>query len=345
MRLLNLIKNDCKNKQIVISRMLEGYSREDTYEGIHIYRYKHFYEIPLIVKRICKFEKVDVIHCHNLRPAFWGNVANLFMNKPTILEMHSVYEVSGLLKNYLRKKVLNKAKYIIVISEESKRILTKEGIQGNHIQVLYNGIELNKFHKVLRKIAIPTINEFFDANKEKVIVGYIGSLRSFQGIDNVISIINSVKNEKIAFVVIGGEKGETEELRKQIHNSNVLLHEFIPQEEVPFVYFNLDILLMPRPIDKQTNSAVPLKPIEALAAGCRILTTASGGMLELKRITKCDKLQVCSIDEMIGFINYENIKKTNKEFDGRNQLAQFDIEMQREKLARLYELVCERVYK
>ena len=341
MRLLNLIKNDKENKQIVISKMLKGYSREDFYEGIAIFRYKYSFEIPFIIIKICKKNKIDVIHSHNLRPAFWGGIANAFINKPTILEMHSVYEVSGLMKNILRKVVIRRAKLIIVISDESKRILMNEGVEGERIQVLYNGVEINRFIDPPKSFSEKELNDFFSRNKEKVIAGYIGSLRAFQGIDGVIQIVNNSRNANVTFLIIGGEPREAEYLKKKVKNSDVLVHEFISQEEVPLVYANLDILLMPRPIDKQTNSAVPLKPIEALSAGCRVLATASGGMLELKRITCIDSLEICDISEMINIINDARIHKTRKKTN-IDKLTQFDLGRQREKLALLYTIVSER---
>ena len=256
--------------------------------------------------------------------------------------MHSVYEVKGFLKKKLRKAILFSAKYIIVLSDESKKILVREGIPNNHIYVLYNGIYLNKFSDFKYRIAELSINNFFEQNKNKVIAGYIGSLSSFQGIDNLINIFNCINNEKVSFILIGGEKNEIKDLRGKITNENVFLHEFISQEEVASVYSKLDILLMPRPINKQTNSAVPLKPIEALVSGCKILATASGGMLELKKITDNNNLIICDINQMIDILNNQFIKKTNKAVIQMEGLYQFDIERQRDILFKIYEMVYER---
>lgn len=341
-RLLNQLININTERYniIVISQKLDNEKDEELYKGIKIIRYKKFYQIIRLLKDIEKKYKIDLLHSHNYRPSFYTAIFNVFHNKKMIIEMHSIYEVNSWLKKEIGRFLLKIANQIIVLSNESKRIIKEEYKIDKDIEIIYNGIELDKFINSDRELSSDNldIKKFIDGSREKgkIIIGYIGSLREFQGIDNVIKIINSINNKKIRFIVIGGTEVESAEVAKKITSADVLVKPFVEKTQARKIYKNLDILLMPRPNTKATQSAIPLKPIEALASGNIIYSTNVGGMNELNDILKSNRIKFMTVDEMIIDINSLDYVPTFDE-EGLDGLYFFDEKIQAEKLGNLYE--------
>lgn len=347
-RLLNQLSFIDKSKYdiYVVSQKLGDEPTEEVYLGIKIYRYKHFFEIPLILMRLSKKINIDILHAHNYRPSFYTFLFNLFFKKKFVIEMHSIYSVKNRFNELLGKKLLSKADSIIVLSKKSRSLLINEFDIKQPINIIYNGVELKQFKHASSNILDidKELSTFVgEPNRRKhIIVGYIGSLRLFQGIDNLVNIINNVKNKEIKFVVVGGTDQEISALRERISNTNVFLRSFVERDEAKHIYKTIDILLMPRPKMLSTDSALPLKPIEAIAAGNIIFSTDVGGMMELKEITKSQRIKFMSVQEMIETLNIMVKEDINKKQLDEGELEIFNIESQVKVLECMYSSLLER---
>ena len=339
-RLLNLVDNLDKNKFkiIVISEWMEGNALKEYYKGIEIYRYKKFYEIPFLILKICRKKEINIIHSHNYRPSLFACITNIFLKKKLIVEMHSIYETKGLIKNMLGKFILKAANLIIVLSETSKEYLIKNyNLYGKKIRIVYNGINLEYYNKNKKENRnfIP-FKELREKNKSKLFVGYMGSLHFFQGITNLIEIINENKNDNIFFFIIGGNIEEVEKLKDKIKRQNVFLHPFIKKEETFVVYKEMDILLIPRPKILSTQTAIPLKPLEALAMGKLVLGTRVGGLMELENILKSKNFILKDLEEIKNYL--DNLSSSNKLSPDLNidNIKIFDVKKQSYNLENIY---------
>ena len=341
-RLLNQLENLDKEKFniIVISQKMGNEPDYENYHHINIFRYSKFFQIFRILNKIDKEMGVDLLHSHNYRPSFFAVIANIILRKKIIIEMHSIYDVNNWFKKIVSKILLKSANQIIVLSDESRRILNEEYKLKNEIEIIYNGVDIDSF--------IHSNSSFSNFNKElgqfiqnakgskKILIGYIGSLRSFQGIDNVVKIINEAKNDNVNFLVVGGTQEESADLSKKILNKNTCISPFIDKIAVKSVYKNLDILLMPRPYTLATQSAIPLKPIEALASGNLIYSTMVGGMVELNNIIKSDRIKFMSVAEMIHEVNSLTYVEKVELMSDHKGLYIFDEKTQTQKLNDLY---------
>lgn len=341
-RLLNQLENLDKDHYniIVISQKLKNDLDYEIYHGINIIRYSNFFQIFRILLKINKEVGIDLLHSHNYRPSFFTIMTNFILSKKIIIEMHSIYELKNWFKKFISKILLNSVDQIIVLSNESKRILNDEYKIKTKIEIIYNGVDIDSFVNSKDNIIKYNneVSRFIRESKEKnkILVGYIGSLRSFQGINNVIKIINVTKNASVNFIIVGGSDEESRMLAKKIYNKNSYISPFVDKKNVISIYKNLDILLIPRPHTLATQSAIPLKPIEALAAGCIIYSTKVEGMVEFNKIVKSDKIKFMSTDEMIVEINnLKNVEKSDLIKDLKGLYA-FDEKTQAKKLTNLY---------
>jgi len=204
---------------------------------------------------------------------------------------------------------------IITISEKSKKYLSKiYKIPDERIKVVYNGIDLDffkNFHTILKSDDYQRIFKFI--SKFKLKIGYIGSFYDWQGIFNFVEVARRVVEERKdrGFIMVG-DGPEFLKIKKLIEKysleKNILVHSSVSQDKIPLFYNLIDILLLPRPSTLATETAIPLKPIEALACKKIVVGTKVGGLSELKeKIT----------DGIFLFNRLEKIVTFLKEFDAK----------------------------
>ncbi len=315
-RLLNLIDNDKSQfKHIVMCINSEGkeiYSKEN---GLDVYRFNHYWQIPSLMKRILRDNDISIVHLHNYRPAFFGYIGLLLTkNIRTVFELHSVYRPSGFVARLLAKVVHNLTKDMIVLSQSSVSAVRSMNYNKN-IHIIRNGIDVNKFEHNSLATSLAT---------KKIVFGYIGSIEKFQGVEQFAELAKLVTNKRsdVEFIVVGGSQKQHFELQK-ISGNSVSYHHFVPQEVVPQVYKELDVLIMCRPHLPETETAIPLKPLEALASRKLVVSTDVGGMKELSNSLETSNLKLFSdIDSMSQWlISYD---KEENHFSDDFNLDKFD---------------------
>jgi glycosyltransferase involved in cell wall biosynthesis len=110
---------------------------------------------------------------------------------------------------------------------------------------------------------------------------------------------------------------------KDISGDSVSYHHFVTQDVVPQVYKELDLLIMCRPELPETSTAIPLKPLEALASNKLVLSTDVGGMKELSNTLKTQNLKLFpDIDTMAQWLISYN--KNEVHFTDDLDLKEFD---------------------
>jgi glycosyltransferase involved in cell wall biosynthesis len=326
----------------VICQMHSSKKKFEKYKNIKILRYDSFFEIPALIKKINQKSKIKIIHSHNYRPSLFSYLSSVFLKVPFIMEMHSIYNVNNGIKRRLGRFILKKSDLRIVLSNESKNIIKNDFLISGDTEIIYNGIDFNYFvnNKQYDLSFDEGLSKFVrnSRRENKKIIGYVGSIRDFQGIDNIIRIINCVTNNNVNFLIIGGSKNEIAKVNKRIVNKNVFLREFVGRQNVKSIYLSLDILLMPRPNMLSTKSAIPLKPIEAIALGRVVMATPVDAMLELKSIIKSNLLFCWSLEEMILTMSNDKLLNDmcNTEESKQLNLSPFDINSQVGKLISIY---------
>lgn len=336
-RLLNLLKNLDKSKFeiTIICENSEKTNLQEKYMDMNIIRFNHYYEIPFILKRLERSSRIDILHTHNFRPSMFAVIANkIFLKKKVVMELHSIYQTTNALKQLIGYKLLNMADRLIVLSERSRDyILSSKYINNRHIDVIFNGIDIEKKNE--KELFFNSELESILKEEDNIIVSYMGSLDDFQGIDNVIEIINSVHNNMIKFLLIGGSSDESKEIRKQISNKNIFIEPYIDKKYIDTTYKYSDYSFVVRPSMLSTETAIPLKPLEALINRTTVLASKVGGLLELSEILKTKN--IIFFDNNREIIKYLNDLKKPREFIEESYLDQFSQTNQSIKLANIYQ--------
>jgi len=195
-----------------------------------------------------------------------------------IIELHSPLKKS---RKLLFNLFGNKIKKIVVISDALKSIIVKQiPKSSSKIIVAHDGVNLDAFKRNNTKV-------LFDFNENKFIAGYIGSLYSGRGIEEIFEMAKELSD--ITFVLIGGNEKDIQDRKEQIKNNNiknVKLLGFINPNDIISYYCSFDILLMPYQTrvmvhnadTKKSNKGTakwmsPIKMFEYLASGVPIISS------------------------------------------------------------------------
>jgi glycosyltransferase involved in cell wall biosynthesis len=109
-------------------------------------------------------------------------------------------------------------------------------------------------------------------NKNTTVVGYIGSLREMEGVDQTAEAVADLisKGHDIRFFVLTGKSGQTE-LKQLCENlgisENTVITGPVSHDKVAEYYDLIDIFVVSRPDTRVTRFVTPLKPFEAMAMG------------------------------------------------------------------------------
>ena len=179
--------------------------------------------------------------------------------------------------------VASNADRVVTITRALEMELIRRGVDGEKIVVVPNGVDSDIF--------TPMDGEYesienLPAAGECPIVGYIGSIVEYEGLDDLLEALYILKNRGVACrMVIVGDGRASEHLQsraKELGISDfVVFTGRIPFEEVVSYYSAVDIAVYPRKAVKVCEMVSPLKPLEAMAMGKAILASDVDAMREM----------------------------------------------------------------
>ena len=168
--------------------------------------------------------------------------------------------------------------------------------QKNKIQQLY-GIEENKIHV----IGAGYDRERFYLSEQKIDPGpvqilYAGKLSHAKGVPWLLNALKKLPADKFIFHLVGDSDGaEKREILDLVDRlgSRVQVHGNIDQEHLANLMRQADLFVLP-----SFYEGLPLVLLEALACGCRIVTTALPGVVELFSGLNSDWVELVELPKM-----------------------------------------------
>ncbi|MGM0663368.1 MAG: TIGR04063 family PEP-CTERM/XrtA system glycosyltransferase [Thermodesulfobacteriota bacterium] len=248
------------------------------------------------ITELVRTEKVDIIHAHS--PSLCGLpvlAAARRLNKPVVYEVRAFWEDAAVdrkrfaenslkykLSNRMEQKLFDQADAVVCICEGLRGEIAGR-TKNTRLWVVPNGVDTSIFppqeksQKLIQKYNL----------QGKIVIGFIGSFFTFEGLADLVQSIPMVKEAKqdIAVVIVGAGV-EDQNLRQQaqqlgLEGDTVIFTGRVPHEEVHDYYSIIDILVYPRISKRITELVTPLKPLEAMAMEKTVLVSDVGGLREL----------------------------------------------------------------
>jgi glycosyltransferase involved in cell wall biosynthesis len=223
----------------------------------HLGRYMNFVKVPCIITvhdLIRQFDRLGfppLIHKPNLRD-------KLYL--------------------WLDREGIRKAKYIIAISQQTKKdLISFLGIPEERIRVIYNGVD----HDIFKPCPAPKpVDEPY--------ILYVGSEQPRKNLTTLLMAFHKLKADKsfreLKLVKVGEAGGKNQVFRQQslklIESLNlrgdIVFTGFVAEEEMAGYYSNAECLVFP-----SLYEGFGLPVIEAMACGCPVITSNTSSLPEI----------------------------------------------------------------
>jgi len=222
------------------------------------------------IRKYIKEYQPDFIYERYALYSFAGILAANKLAVPLILEVNTPY--AHVWEKYYRlyfptlakkveKFILNKANWVITVTESQRRFLAVEYLELDKISVTQNAININEFNPDVRPADIEW------KVSDPVVIGFVGTMNRWQGIpvlsEVIPRVIDAVPNA--VFLLVGdGEYRAALENQVNISalDNNVRFTGRVAHKEVPHYVSNMDITILP---DSNTHGS-PMKIFEYMAA-------------------------------------------------------------------------------
>ena len=232
------------------------------------------------LKRIIKKFKIEQIFTPNILPL--GSIA-YFLGQPYIISLHCL-DINLALKNKpnFSKKILNKAKKIIVNSQATKQIILDIGIAVDKIELIYPSIDFDCLTDEKRQEIFA--KKYNIGPTDKVLLT-VGRLTKRKGQDLVIEAMDYLRHEFSLKYFIVGQGEEKEALRRLIKEKNlsdrVFICDFVDDQELVYFYHLADIFLLPSVNRREDVEGFGMVFLEAAACRRPIIAGKGAGISEI----------------------------------------------------------------
>ncbi|MDP6870603.1 MAG: glycosyltransferase family 4 protein [Candidatus Poseidoniaceae archaeon] len=292
--------------------------------------FKHF---TSRIIEVAKNENAQIIHAHvPYRVGVPAMRAARKLGVPFIYEMRGMWEESavasgrwktgGLAHRRFRRmetKVLREADRVICISETLRQEAISRGIRKEKISIVPNAVDA--------EISGDSSDLFVQMEEklhDKLVVGYIGSLRELEGVDLTAEAVSILKKQGIDvnFFVLSSQSGQ-DELRTYcqelgIADQSDIVGPVTHDQVAPF-YNLIDVFVVSRPDTRVTRLVTPLKPFEAMRNGRAVVMANLPALAEIVDDGKTGRLHQVgdanALAEVIEELLHDQSKRENL---GRN---------------------------
>lgn len=232
------------------------------------------------LSKIIRERKIDIIHLHGGIDYWLGILARKFAKVGKLVITRHIQNPLGN-SNIHKKLYRNIDRYIAVSKEVKKMLITTNGIPSDKIDVIYNGIDINKY-----KYCIDNgikLKRKFNLNNQDLVICVIGRLCEEKNQEIMIKVarkLNSISN--IKFLIVGednsAQKSYKKKLEKEISyynlGSNIILTGFY--KDVTNIFGISDIIVIP-----SKKEAFGMVAIEAMAMKKPVIASNVGGLKEI----------------------------------------------------------------
>jgi glycosyltransferase involved in cell wall biosynthesis len=157
------------------------------------------------------------------------------------------------------------------------RTLHREaGLDFPSSEIIHGGVPIDQFYKPI---------DFRSNESDKLRLLYVGQVSPDRGLHTVIDALGKMhpsSRSKITLTVVGnGPSAYFAQVNAQREQLNLTacvdFRGMLPHDQMPDVYRQHDLLVFP----SIRAEGLPLTMVEAMLAGCAVITTGSGGAMEV----------------------------------------------------------------
>ena len=223
------------------------------------------------IEKICKNNQIDLVHYNSFAAFGVTKYVKGLTGVSVVYTAHEEQPNFPLIGVELDKKVDK----VIAVSNFIKRRLIKTGLISSKINLIYHGVDTNKFNERNLDSSIKTS---LGIKSDERVVMCVARLEPEKGIDHLIKSVPIVRSRgnhiKIVLVGDGSRRKEYEELSNRLDVQDAVL--FLGSRgNVADLLSIADVFCLP-----SINEALSFAILEAMAEGKPVVATKVGGIPE-----------------------------------------------------------------
>ena len=233
------------------------------------------------VEQLVRAHQIGIIHgASNYWNGFAAIGAARHLGIPSVYEVRGLWEITRMsrepsyeasemfaLTARLEADACAYADQVITITGALRDLMIERGVPQSKITVLPNGVDTDRFRPRLRD---PDLARALGVDG-KVVVGYVGSVLDYEGIDTLLSATARLAGRRKDFhVLVVGDGAAYDQCR--VFSETLGISDLVtftgrvPHDDVERFYSLVDIATFPRKPLPVCEAVSPLKPFEAMAA-------------------------------------------------------------------------------
>jgi|WetSurMetagenome_2_1015567.scaffolds.fasta_scaffold03437_8 glycosyltransferase involved in cell wall biosynthesis len=220
--------------------------------------------------KIIKFIRVakpDIVHTHLFGADFYGRLAARLAGVKNIISTEQNLNLSeGKFKKLAKYFTAKLAIKIVAASGAIKKyLIEQEGVPADKIEVIYNGVEIEKFLKQNREYN----------NNRQLVIGSIGRLTHQKGFDYLLEAMVKIDGVKCLIAGVGEEKNSLAEKIKELGLSEKVELVGLKKDVSDFLA-SLDVFVLP---SRWEGFGIVI--LEAGLSGLPVIASRVDGILEI----------------------------------------------------------------
>lgn len=319
----------------VMSNSKEDYSVGEGASNYCGNMYNEIHRYAAAAVRLALREDFEVIHAHDWMTYPAGMAVASVTGKPLVIHVHSTeFDRSGEHVNQeiydIERKGMHAADKVITVSHLTRNIvLTRYGVVGDKVEVVYNGVERNGNNT-------PPVSHVGIQSDEKIVL-FLGRITMQKGPEYFLQaakkVLSVMDNVKFVMAGSGDMMKRTIEMAAEIGiGHKVLFTGFLRGDDVQEVYKMADLYVMP-----SVSEPFGIAPLEALNHDVPVLISKQSGCAEV--LTHVLKVDFWDTEEMankiIAVLKYPPLQMTLREH-GNFEVRKLKWSDAAEKCARIY---------
>lgn len=246
----------------------------------------------LFIFLIKNLQKYDVIYARDYHTVIIAFLPRVLLRKSLVLEINGLaseeqklkgnFAVSGVVSHCIKiaeRIATISANQIIVVTPQIKEYLIRHYYcDEEKVKIVSNGVDTKKFFPMENKAILESIKMKYGLEKS-IIVGFVGNLAPWQGVEILIHASRLLRNDKIKFLIVGDGISK-EKLINKAKELNVtdrfVFTGVVNYADIPTFINIADICVLPKLQLKSGYS--PIKLYEYMACGKPILSSRVDGL-------------------------------------------------------------------
>jgi glycosyltransferase involved in cell wall biosynthesis len=203
-----------------------------------------------------QYYRFDIICFHDWLNSVAGIIIKNELKIPSVFHAHSTEwgrsgDGSEIIKA-LERKAASEANSIITVSYAMKEDLTKHGWPEEKINVVWNGVDPEKYNPEKCKIEeIEALRSRYNIKNDENLILFIGRLTWVKGVRNLIQampyVLSKHPNTKLVILGRGEEQKDIVDLASRLNIADKVYYrfEFVPETERILYYAASDLCVFP----------------------------------------------------------------------------------------------------